>query len=137
MHDGPPVYEPIEIPVCDGRTTREKLAELLEIGTEKTALDYKATIDLRKTYDVVELARDLAAMRSNPRGGYLVYGVDNAGQPAHSRDPIIRAQFDEAEIRQKVEKFLGKAFDLSASVHDKDGRDIAVVYRSSVLSVAW
>lgn len=128
MQDGSAAYEPIDIPVCDGRTTREKLAELLEIGTEQTALDYKATIDLRKTYDVVEMARDLAAMRSNLRGGYLVYGVDNTGQPAHSKDPIIRSQFDEAEIRQKVEKFLGKAFDLSSTVHDKDGRDIAVVY---------
>jgi hypothetical protein len=55
------------IPVCDGRTNLEKLAELLEISTERPALDYKATTDLSKTEDVVEMARDLGAMRSNPR----------------------------------------------------------------------
>lgn len=128
MQDDSVASPPEEIPVCDGRTNLEKLAELLEIGTEKTALDYKATIDLRRTHDAVEMARDLAAMRSNPRGGYLVYGVDSSGRPAHSVDPITATQFDEAEIRQKVEKYLGKNFDLSSAVHAKDGRTVAVVY---------
>ena len=120
--------EPVEVPVCDGRTNEEKLAELLQIGTETTALDYKATADLSQTYNVVEMASDLAAMRSNTRGGYLVYGVDKNGNPARTQPPIRPEHFDEAEIRQKVEKFLGKAFELAASVHIKDGWPIAVVY---------
>jgi hypothetical protein len=120
--------EPLEIPVCDGRTNEEKLAELLQIGTETNSLDYKATTDLSRTYAVVEMARDLAAMRSNARGGYLVYGVDSNGHPAHTQPAIRPEHFDEAEIRQKVEKFLGKGFDLASSVHVKDGRPIAVVY---------
>ena len=37
-HDG--------VPVCDGYVTREKLSELMAVGTERPALDYKATIDL-------------------------------------------------------------------------------------------
>lgn len=74
------------------------------------------------------MARDLAAMRSNPRGGYLVYGVDKNGHPARTQPPITPEHFDEAEIRQKVEKFLGKGFELAASVHVKDGWPIAVVY---------
>ena len=76
------------------------------------------------------MARDLAAIRSNARGGYLVYGVDKNGHPAHTQPAIRPEHFDEAEIRQKVEKFLGKGFDLASSVHVKDGRPIAVVRAS-------
>jgi hypothetical protein len=34
--------DPDGVPVCDGHVNEEKLAELVAVGTERPALDYKA-----------------------------------------------------------------------------------------------
>lgn len=49
--------------VVDGIVSEEKLAELLALQAEYPELDYKETIDLSTTRGVVELAKDVGAMR--------------------------------------------------------------------------
>jgi riboflavin synthase alpha subunit len=55
----------------------EILQMVLEQGTETTDVDYKSTLDLSRTHDKVELAKDVAAFQAV--GGHIVIGVDGQG----------------------------------------------------------
>ncbi|WP_191246282.1 hypothetical protein [Amycolatopsis deserti] len=62
--------------VVEPVVTREKLLALLAEQHEQSALDYKTSLNLGKGHarDVVELAKDCAAMRAEPLGGYILIG---------------------------------------------------------------
>jgi hypothetical protein len=59
--------------------TEEKLRSLLAEAHEQPCLDYKRSLDLTVRRDVVELAKDVAAMQSEAAGGYIVVGADDHG----------------------------------------------------------
>lgn len=65
--------------VVEPTASEEKLRELLREGHESSALDYKSTLDLSVSDEVVELVKDLAALRGEPLGGYVVVGADDHG----------------------------------------------------------
>lgn len=88
----------------------KKAEELITRKRESAKLDYKATYDPQRTRDVVELAKDVVAM-ANTAGGYMVIGVDDAGEEIGlSEDEAAR--MDEATLRAQVGGFIGTALEL-------------------------
>jgi len=75
--------------------SNERIEELLDAGIEHESLDYKEKFDPRKTHDIVELAKDIAAM-ANTKGGYLVIGVNKNFERVGIEHEL---KLDEAEIR--------------------------------------
>ncbi|MGH3321845.1 MAG: AlbA family DNA-binding domain-containing protein [Streptosporangiaceae bacterium] len=117
MTDGALVVEPV--------ATAEKLASLLAVGRELTNLDFKRKVDLDEHAELVEFAKDIAALRSC--GGYLVIGADDHGKPTGDLDDSLAAKFDEANMRQKLEKFLPPT-DVISARHKVGGQCLVLVY---------
>lgn len=116
--------------VVDGRTDEEKLLELLATGAEETALDFKATLDLsgRATKDSVEFAKDAISIGNLPSGGYIVVGVDDAGAAAHDQAAVAVDQFDSANLRAKVAKYVDAPIHIVSQHHVVDGRAVVLIY---------
>ena len=116
--------------VVDGRTDEEKLLELLATGAEETALDFKATLDLggRATKDSVEFAKDAITMGNLPSGGYIVVGVDDSGAAAHDQAVVAVDQFDSANLRAKVAKYVEAPIHIVSQHHIVDGRAVVLIY---------
>jgi hypothetical protein len=105
--------------VTDGRVDREKLDELLLLGAEHEALDFKRTLDLGKESrkDGLSFVRDCLAMASLPGGGYLIVGVEDNGSLALTHTPIVPAHFDSASLMQKVRNFIDQPLAIVSAVH--------------------
>lgn len=115
--------------VVEPTASEEKLRELLREAHESEELDYKSTLDLNEHHDLIELVKDLAAMRGQPLGGYIVVGADDAGRPTDGLSEPTKARlFDESILRAKVEKYLTEPLDLRAGVHEVDGHVLALVF---------
>lgn len=116
--------------VVDGRTDEEKLIELLGIGAEETALDFKATLDLsrKSSKNTLEFVKDAVAMSNLLHGGYIVVGVHGDGKPAHDQDPVDVSKFDSADLRNLVAKYVDAPVHLVAQRHTVGGRDVVLVY---------
>lgn len=93
-----------DAPWVEPVVSKEKLLFLLAMGTEFPQLDFKQKVDLDEHSELVELAKDVAALQSC--GGYLVIGVDDTGKPTEMLSEALAEKFDEANLRQKLEKFL-------------------------------
>nr|WP_147460213.1 ATP-binding protein [Actinokineospora cianjurensis] len=94
---------------------------------EQAALDYKQPLDLGERGELIEFAKDVAAMRSNPTGGYIVVGADDRGDVVAGLTPGLAAHFDEATLRPKLGKFLTSP-EIHAACHEIDGHTVALVY---------
>lgn len=118
--------------VADGRVDREKLIELLALGAEQEALDFKATLDFSNPKHHVDHVKDLLALMSLPAGGYIVVGVENDGAPATGHPTIVAAHFDQAVLQAKVTPYIDGRIDVRSAVHSlptADGaRDVALIY---------
>ena len=107
--------------------TEEKLLALLAEQHEQPCLDYKRRLDLSDRGDVVELAKDVAAMRSEALGGYIVVGADDHGTPIADLTPQMAKLFDEATLRPKLERYLDAPVVRSCQ-HTVDGKTLVVLY---------
>ncbi|HET6298896.1 MAG TPA: ATP-binding protein [Kribbella sp.] len=116
--------------VIDGRTDEEKLLELLAGGAEQQALDFKATLDLsqKSSADVLDLVKDCVAMSNLPTGGYIVVGVDNAGQPAHDQAGIDVSKFDSAALRARIARYTEATVNVISQHHEVNGRAVVLIY---------
>ena len=110
--------------VVEPVVTAEKLATLLGVGCELSGLDFKQVVDVDEHSELVEFAKDVAALRSC--GGYLVVGVSDEGEVV-GLDESLAAKFDEANLRQKLEKFLHPT-NLIAARHKVDGKRVVLMY---------
>jgi hypothetical protein len=112
----------------DGLVTEEKLGHLLALGTEYPELDFKRTLDLsvRRNKDEVELAKDVGAMQV--RGGYIVVGVDDDGQPTGELDAGHRQLYDQANLSQKMLRYLPEPLNLATNWFELDGSHAALIY---------
>jgi hypothetical protein len=108
--------------------SEEKLRALLAEGHEQSCLDYKRCLDLRVRREIVELAKDVAAMQSEPAGGYLVIGADDHGAPVPDLTADLAALFDEATLRPKLGRYLAEPFTIRSARHDIEGHTVALVY---------
>ncbi len=102
---------------CDGRIGEEKLLELLAVGGEYPALDFKRELNLRDPRTKYGFIKDCAAMMNLPRGGYLVVGATDDGVPAPGASPS-KEMFDSAILTQLVKGHVDCASDVQAQVHN-------------------
>src|SRR4051794_34854076 len=107
-----PMRSPV---VVDGIVSEEKFAELLALQAEYPELDHKETIDLSTTAGVVELAKDIGAMRVG--GGYIVGAADGNGRLTGLRDGADPRPFDEANLKPKLLRYLSEPLDLRTECH--------------------
>ena len=116
--------------VVDGRTDEEKLRELLAAGAEETALDFKATLDIRPRASkaTLDFVKDAISMCNLPDGGYIVVGVDDNGRPAHDQPAIAVDDFDSAKLRAKVARYVEAQIHIISQPHTIDGRDVVVIH---------
>jgi hypothetical protein len=112
--------------------TEEKLRSLLVEEHEQSCLDYKRSLNLAGNAlgrrDTVELAKDVAAMQSEPGGGYLVVGADDHGVPVSDLTPELAKHFDEATLRKKLARYLAEPFTVRCALHDVYGNTVALIY---------
>ncbi len=106
----------------------EKLTSLLAMGHEQPTLDYKKWLDLAETRDVVELTKDVAAMQSNPDGGYIVIGADDQGKVVSDMTEQLARHFDEANLRAKLKKYITGPFTIHSSRHSIEGNIVILIY---------
>lgn len=114
--------------VVDGRVTDEKLGELLAIATEHDELDFKANYDLSDAKKKLDFVKDCVAMMNTPSGGYIVIGVDGRGNPAKNRAAVDTSRFDPADLAALVEKYVDAEVSIRSAFHERDGRDIVLVF---------
>jgi hypothetical protein len=114
--------------VVDGRTDDEKLSELLDVGVEQTALDFKATLNLSNAKDKLCFVKDCVAMMHLNAGGYIVAGVDNEGKPAHCQPPLDLTQFDASQLRAHVAAYVDAPVHIVSQKHVIDRRDVVLIY---------
>jgi len=112
--------------VVDGVVSDEKLSELLALQTEYPELDFKRTIDLSTTRDVVELAKDIGAMQV--RGGYIVIGVDQVGAPTSELDGADTRIFDEARLTPKMLQYLPAPLVLRTRVAERAEHTVVLIH---------
>jgi len=118
--------------VADGRVDQEKLIELLALGAEQEALDFKATVDFSIPKHQIDHVKDLLGLMSLPAGGYLVVGVNNNGTVATGHPEIVEAHFDQAVLQAKVAPFVDGRIDIRSAVHllpsGDSPRRVALIY---------
>lgn len=82
--------------------------------TELKWLDYKRECNLGVTYEHVEYAKDSGAMAL--AAGYPLVGVDD-NSAVVGLAPGAAKQFDEAQLREKLDTHLGQGYDVRSAVH--------------------
>jgi hypothetical protein len=112
------------VPPADGVVTDERLAALLALATEYDDLDFKRTVELSTTRAEVEFAKDVGAM--NVKGGYIVIGVDNQGNPTGDMDGADTSIFDAANLVPKMERYLEGPLDITTSVLSRNEHVVVV-----------
>jgi hypothetical protein len=111
----------------DGRTDYEKLVELLTFP-EGPHLDFKAELDIVSTEAKVKFVKDVVAMSNCPPGGYILIGVDNAGNPRMPIGTINRASFDGARLGDLVRGFIEGRVDLRVAIHDHGEHEVVLIF---------
>jgi hypothetical protein len=112
--------------VVDGVLSDEKLSELLALGTEYPELDFKRNLDLTDKKQVLELARDVCGMLV--RGGYILVGIGDDGQPTGDLDRVDPKQFDDARLTPKLRKWLPNVLTLVTRVAKREGHVVVLIY---------
>lgn len=107
--------------------SEEQLISLLRRKAETTDLEYKATWDPSVKADLIELCKDIAAIESEPTGGYIVVGATSFGEPSGLFKPMRPADYDEQKLRSKVVKTLGEPIDFSSALHTWEGSDYLLI----------
>lgn len=97
---------------------QDTLAGLLNEGSERPGLDYKSVCNLRDNGDRVEIAKDIGAMQI--RGGYIVIGADNDGQPTGQVTPTHAQLFDQAALQGKIGKYQAQGFEVRSKALELD-----------------
>jgi hypothetical protein len=108
--------------------TEEKLRECLAERHEQSCMDYKKKLDFQTTKDVLEFAKDVAALQSELNGGYIVVGADGQGNPVPDLARVDLDQFDESRLRSRIEKYFSGPFDLRSARHTVDGNNLVLIH---------
>ncbi len=104
--------------------SNERIEELIGAGIEHESLDYKERFDPRETHDIVELAKDIAAM-ANTKGGYLVIGVNRKFERIGIEHEL---KLDEADIRTKMHKYFPGIEFYCKEYRDNQNRRYFIIY---------
>lgn len=107
------------------QTSFAVLRQLLDRASEADVLDYKRRLDPNDRRDIVELAKDVAAMQSS--GGHIVVGVDDRGIPSGHMTSALADRFDEAQLSHKLARYLPEPIGLLVARHDVDGHPVVLM----------
>jgi hypothetical protein len=105
--------------------TEDTLVELLNEGTERPGLDYKARCDLNDTRDKVAIPKDIAAMMVH--GGYVIIGADDNGRPTGEVTETEARLFDQATLQAKLRRHLADGFDVRCTALQVGGDRFAMI----------
>lgn len=105
----------------------ERLAQLLEQGHESSSVDYKSQLDLSSKRGLVEFAKDIGAMQSEPDGGYIVVGAEEDGASAGVGEVFVGST-DEAAVRGKLRQWVPEPFELSIRQHEIAGAKFVLIH---------
>jgi len=64
------------------------------------------------------------------RGGHLVVGVNQRGQPTGLLTPEHAAQLDEARLRPRLERFLPPGLEIRVAIHEIETKLVALIHVS-------
>jgi hypothetical protein len=112
--------------VVEPLVSEEKLRQLLDEQAESVSLDYKQACDLRDKGALVELAKDVGAMEM--RGGFIVIGADDRGQPVGNVQSDSAGLWDEATLRAKLRRWIPEPLDLLTARHEVAGSWMVMMY---------
>jgi hypothetical protein len=126
-----PHNPPDPLVVLDARVDDEKIRELLALQAEHPELDFKRMLDLSIKRDEVELAKDVGAMQV--KGSYILIAADDHGTLTGEMDGTDPRQWDEANLRQKMLRYLPEGLSLRTRVATISGPDgvahqVVVIY---------
>jgi hypothetical protein len=114
--------------VPDKRTNHQKLLELLG-EPEENHLDYKDHVDLDIAEHKLKFVKDVVTMSNRPPGGYVVIGVDDAGNACMPTGTITdRARFDGARLGDVVRSYVESQINIRAEIHDHNGNEYVVIF---------
>lgn len=105
--------------------SQEALMALLAQGSESPVLEFVADCDLSDRRAVVELATEVGALAA--RGGSLIVGVNDHGQPVEMLSGDRAARFDEANLRNVLSQYLPSSIDLRVSIHEVGARPVVLI----------
>ncbi len=106
----------------------EKLRECLAEQHEQSCLDYKKRLDFQTTLETLKFALDVAALSSEPHGGYVVVGADGQGNPVGDLEGIDLSQFDESRLRSRVAKYISGPFEIRVGLHQVDEHPLVLIF---------
>jgi predicted HTH transcriptional regulator len=113
------------VPPADGIVTDERLSALLRLAAEYDEVDFKTAVDLSSTRGDVEMAKDVGAMQV--KGGYIVIGVDDNGEPTGAMDGANASPLDPANLVPKMQRYLHGSLDIATGVLTRDGHTVVLV----------
>src|SRR5437879_1890094 len=96
-----------------------QLRSLLAQQAESSELEFIEDCDLDERRDTVELATEVGAMAA--RGGYIVVGSDDHGQPTGRLDARKAGLFDDAILQDKLGRYLPASVSLRTGRHQLNG----------------
>jgi len=91
--------------------SRSMCEQLMEASSESATLDYKRKYDLPDKKAYLDLTKDIAGM--SVKGGYILIGVENDGTLWLEGTEIDEARWDEADIRQNIQRYLPMGWNLA------------------------
>lgn len=121
----------IDLIAIDGRTDDEKLRELLAVGGENSAVDFKETLDLSDRRCELEFVKDALAMFNRYPGGYLVIGADSDGAPSSLINAADSSQFDCTKLADKICKYTPIKLSPMVAKRDLDGHTYFIIFFKS------
>lgn len=103
--------------------TEERLAFLLQLGTESPFHDYKSSLDLGKTREVLEFTKDVAAF--SDQGGWIVVGADSNGRA--TSETVIEADWDGSKVSSKLAKYLSPGYRIFTAIHQMGQNEFVLI----------
>lgn len=113
---------------ADGRTDEERLLQLLKCP-EQTHLDFKTSVDLEDPRQKLNFIKDAVAMSNTAPGGYIIVGVDDAGNPVKNVRCLEGDKpFDGAYLSQMIKKWVGVDVEVVRGLHEVDDAKVCLIY---------
>lgn len=113
---------------ADGRTDEERLLQLLKCP-EQTHLDFKRSVDLEDPRQKLNFIKDAVAMSNTAPGGYIIVGVDDAGNPVKNVRCLEGDKpFDGAYLSQMIKKWVGVDVEVVRGLHEVDDAKVCLIY---------
>lgn len=107
--------------------TEELVRQLLDEG-EHSGLDYKTSLDVSDTAELVAVTKDIGAMKALGDGGFLIIGANDDGTLSGQVTEAHASLLDEARLRGKLAKYLPEPVQIATRTVEIDGERVVVIH---------